>query len=110
SSTPEKKKKIKIKIKKINEYEPKDFLVKVKRHIPKIKKDVFLLNYEQMNNHKLINELINLEGISKIDELILEDKIFYFKFGKKYFNPFDRGKINNLVNCLGKPYFLFLFL
>ncbi|RVD92197.1 Transcription initiation factor TFIID subunit [Tubulinosema ratisbonensis] len=83
SSTPEKKKKIKIKIKKINEYEPKDFLVKVKRHIPKIKKDVFLLNYEQMNNHKLINELINLEGISKIDELILEkretEEFFEFK-------------------------------
>ncbi|RVD92577.1 hypothetical protein TUBRATIS_009160 [Tubulinosema ratisbonensis] len=51
---------------------------------------------------------IEIEILQRIDELILEDKIFYFKFGKKYFNPFDRGKINNLVNCLGKPYFLFL--
>lgn len=83
ASTPEKKKKIKIKIKKINEFETKDFLIKVERYIPKINKDSFLLSYEQMNNHSIISELISLDGISKIDELILSkretEEFFEFK-------------------------------
>ncbi|KCZ75311.1 hypothetical protein H311_03714, partial [Anncaliia algerae PRA109] len=95
----EKVKKIKIKIKKFNEFDSKDFLIKIQRHIPKIREDSFLLSYRNLLIIDLLNEFINLEGISRVNEVILlnRNKERFFEY-----NPltFDEIVLLNDYNCL----------